>query len=71
MKLDKAVSVQPLPGDRLYVTFPPDIQEGPRNRLPNYLEYCYVCERENYAPMVALNQCAWCGWKREGTHNEH
>ena len=28
-----------------------------------YLERCYDCGRENYAPSVASGQCAWCGSK--------
>jgi len=46
-----------------------------QNREPNfrgkdgklYLVRCYLCEpkygRENYLPIVATGQCAWCGWK--------
>lgn len=34
-----------------------------------YLVRCFACggERgtENYAPMVADGQCAWCGWEEE------
>lgn len=41
-------------------------------RLPNgnfiangrvYLLRCTVCRRENYAPMVAIGRCAWCGYE--------
>jgi len=27
---------------------------------------CPKCRRENYVMMVAKNQCAWCGYKKEG-----
>ena len=30
-----------------------------------YLVRCESCGNENYAPMVATGQCAWCGWKEE------
>ena len=44
-----------------------------QDRLPNFrldgrlcLVRCYACNpqhgRENYAPAVAIGQCAWCGW---------
>jgi ribosomal protein L37E len=27
-----------------------------------YLQRCFECGRENWAPMVASGQCAWCGF---------
>jgi hypothetical protein len=65
MNLSSALSVAPLPGRRLHVVFPASIQQGPRNRHAGHLNYCYICERENYALAVAAGQCAWCGWQIE------
>jgi ribosomal protein L37E len=28
-----------------------------------YMNRCVKCEKENYAMMVALGQCAWCGYE--------
>ncbi len=45
-----------------------------QDRSPNFrdskgrlfLVRCYACEgvrgRENWSPVVATGQCAWCGW---------
>lgn len=27
-----------------------------------FLVDCASCHRENWGPMVASGQCAWCGW---------
>ena len=47
---------------------------GAQDRPPNFrddggrlfLIRCYACDnergRENWAPVVATGQCAWCGW---------
>jgi hypothetical protein len=46
-----------------------------QDRAPNFrasdgrlfLVRCFACEprygRENWAPVVAAGQCAWCGWR--------
>ena len=51
---------------------------GVNERKPNfrdgedrfYLVRCFVCDpdhgRENYAPMVALGECAFCGSGEDG-----
>lgn len=39
-----------------------------------FLVRCYNCDSkhgvENYAPMVALGRCSWCGWKEENGDKE-
>ena len=39
-----------------------------------FLVKCFACNseigRENYAPIVATGQCAWCGWKEEDNANK-
>lgn len=27
-----------------------------------YLQRCFACGKENWAPAVASGQCAWCGY---------
>jgi len=46
-----------------------DLKDQLRNRdnfVENgklYLVRCMACgDTENYAPMIATGQCAWCGW---------
>jgi ribosomal protein L37E len=28
-----------------------------------FMQRCFECGRENWAPAVASGQCAWCGYK--------
>lgn len=41
-----------------------------------FLVRCFACRpehgTENWAPVVATGQCAWCGWKesKKGVDNE-
>ena len=53
---------------------PKDLGTRRQEQYPNfmasgklYLVRCFLCEpvhgQENFAPMVAKGQCAWCGWK--------
>lgn len=34
-----------------------------------FLVRCFICDPnhgvENYMPIVATGQCAWCGWKED------
>lgn len=47
-------------------------EQGPNFRGDNgklYLVRCYACDsergRENWGPVVASGQCAWCGWTED------
>lgn len=71
MRLDKALKIEALPGNRVKASFPENIQKGKRNTLRNMLEYCYICERENWGPAVASNTCAWCGWDNNTKDCKH
>jgi ribosomal protein L37E len=71
MRLDKALTIEALPGNRVKATFRANIQKGKRNTLRNMLEYCYICERENWGPAVASNTCAWCGWDNNSKRHRH
>lgn len=37
-----------------------------------YLERCFACGKENWAPAVASGRCAWCGYeaKKEALEDE-